>query len=167
MLTCFVSSDNKKGTLLILILTLSRLGPQTRGLITSLLLIEIGSTFDTSIGLSNQMISIASFASIMMALLMGLLSIRIKHRTLLLSGLVLLTVSALGCYVAPSFLFLLSFYALGGLATNMILPMVSTLVDQHVPKERRTNALSYLIAGNSILYLFGMPLVNARALRFS
>jgi DHA1 family inner membrane transport protein len=156
-----MSSDTeKKGTLLILSLTLSRLSPQTRGLITSLLLIEIGSTFGTSIGLTNQMISIASIASLVMALLMGLLSVRVKHRTLLVSGLILLTVSTIGCYVAPSFPFLLAVFALGGLATNMIIPMVSTLVDQHVPNDRRTNALSYLIAGNSILYLLGMPFVN-------
>lgn len=154
------SDIEKQGTLLILALTISRLSPQTSGLITSLLLIEIGSTFGTSIGLTNQMISIASIASLAMALLMGLLSIRIKHRILLLSGLVLLTISSIGCYAAPSFLFLGTFFALGGLATNMILPMVSTLVDQHVSSNRRTNALSYLIAGNSILYLFGIPFVN-------
>jgi predicted MFS family arabinose efflux permease len=57
-------------------------------------------------------------------------------------------------------MFLVTVLALGGLATNMIIPMVSTLVDQHVSNDRRTNALSYLIAGNSILYLVGMPFVN-------
>ena len=57
-------------------------------------------------------------------------------------------------------MFLVTIFALGGLATNMIIPMVTALVDQHVPSDRRTNALSYLIAGNAILYLIGMPFVN-------
>ena len=57
-------------------------------------------------------------------------------------------------------MFLVTIFALGGLATNMIIPMVTALVDQHVPNDRRTNALSYLIAGNAILYLIGMPFVN-------
>jgi predicted MFS family arabinose efflux permease len=51
-------------------------------------------------------------------------------------------------------------YALGGLGVSMIFPMVTALIGQHIPKEGRTNAIAFLMAGNSLLYLVGMPLVN-------
>jgi predicted MFS family arabinose efflux permease len=38
--------------------------------------------------------------------------------------------------------------------------MSTALIGKHIPREGRTNAISYLMAGNALLYLVGMPLVN-------
>jgi len=46
------------------------------------------------------------------------------------------------------------------MAQTMILPMSTALTGQHVPRDQRTNALGYLMAGNALLYLIGMPFVN-------
>jgi predicted MFS family arabinose efflux permease len=42
----------------------------------------------------------------------------------------------------------------------MVFPMASALIGHHIPIERRTNAISYLMAGTALLYLIGMPLIN-------
>ncbi|NYT16251.1 MAG: MFS transporter [Methanomassiliicoccales archaeon] len=125
-----------------------------------MLLIEIGQTFGTSVGMTNQMKSATSFLAIISGLTMGLLSVRFKHRTLLLTGLLLCIISTLGCYFAPTFIFLVVFFAIGGIAQTMILPMATALIGQHVPRDQRANALGYLMAGNALLYLIGMPYVN-------
>jgi predicted MFS family arabinose efflux permease len=141
-------------------LTISRLSPQARTLLTSLLLIEIGQTFGTSVGMTNQMKSVTSFLAIISGLTMGLLSVRFKHRTLLLTGLFLCIISTLGCFFAPTFIFLVVFFAIGGIAQTMILPMATALIGRHVPRDQRANALGYIMAGNALLYLIGMPYVN-------
>ncbi|MFW6109083.1 MAG: MFS transporter [archaeon] len=145
---------------IMLTLTLSRIAPQTRTIITSLLLIEIGTTFGTSIGVTNQMKSVNSLLAIASALAMGVLSVRIKQRTLLIAGLSLCIISCVGCFIAPSFTVLVVVFTLGGIGANMIFPMSSSLIGQHIPREGRTNAISYLMAGNALIYLVGMPLVN-------
>jgi predicted MFS family arabinose efflux permease len=92
-----------KRTGILLTLTLSRIAPKTRSLLTSLLLIEIGTTFGTPVGVTNQMTSVTSLLGIAMALLMGILSVRIKHRNLLLAGLSLCIISCIGCARADGF----------------------------------------------------------------
>jgi predicted MFS family arabinose efflux permease len=42
----------------------------------------------------------------------------------------------------------------------MIMPMCTSLIGQHIPRDERTNAISYLMTGNALLYLIGMPLCN-------
>ena len=71
------------GKLLLPALTISRIAPQARGLLTSLLLLEIGQTYGTSIGITNQIKTANSFLAIFSALAMGILSVKTpNHRTL-------------------------------------------------------------------------------------
>src|SRR4030042_2143398 len=120
-----------RNSLLLPALTLSRTSPQARALLTSLLLIEIGETFGTSVGVTNQINTVNSVMAIVAALIVGIISIRYSYRTLLITGLMLSIVSLLGCCYAPSFLTLLAVFSLGGFATNMIVPMTTALIGEH------------------------------------
>jgi len=84
-----------KRSLLLPALTMSRISPQARGLLTSFLLIEIGQTYGTSIGVTNQIKTLNSFVAIISALAMGVLSVRMKHKTLIVAGLALSVVTTL------------------------------------------------------------------------
>jgi len=141
-------------------LTISRVSTQARTLLTALLLIEIGQTYGTSVGVTNQIVTVNSAVAVVGALLMGVLSVRIKHRSLLITGLFLSAITTLGCYSAPSFAFLLMAYSLGGLASTMIIPMTTALMGEHVRFEKRSQALGWLMAGPAALYAVGYPLVN-------
>jgi predicted MFS family arabinose efflux permease len=123
-------------------------------------LIEIGQTYGLSVGMTNQIKTFNSFVAILAALAMGVLSVRIRHRTLLIAGLALSVFTTLGCYLAPSFPVLIVCYSLGGLAANMIFPMTTALLGEHVPLSERSKALGWMLAGPAAIYVVGYPIVN-------
>ena len=141
-------------------LTISRLSPGSRGLLTGLLLIEISQTFDTTIAVANQMNTANSLISIITAIMMGIISLKFNHRTLLISGLILSMISTVGCYYAPSFLTLAAIYSLGGLAASIIFPMTTALLGEYVQQENRSKVLGWMMAGGAALYTVGYPIVN-------
>ena len=149
-----------RSSLILPALTLSRTSPQARALLTSLLLIEIGETFGTSVGVTNQINMVNSVMAIIAALIVGIISIRYSYRTLLISGLILSIISIFGCCLAPSFLTLLLVFSIGGFATNMIAPMTTALIGEHIPQDRSTQAMGWLMAGPAAIYVIGYPIGN-------
>ena len=141
-------------------LVLSSFATQPPLIITGLLLIEIGLTFGYPVGVAGQIRTVSSVVSVIIALLMGVLSFRFRHRTLLLIGLLFLSLSALGCSISPNFPIMLLFSSLTGIGTAMITPMSSTIIGEHFPLEKRSTAVGWNQAGTSIAFLIGSPLVS-------
>jgi len=125
----------------------------------SLLLIDIGSTFGTSVGITGQMNTTYSISALIVALLTGILSTRFRHRSLLLCGMALMLVSSLGCYLAPDFLTLVASFSLSGVGYAMVNPMTFALVGSHLPVERRPNAVGGIVAGGALVYVIGAPII--------
>lgn len=128
--------------------------------ITGLLLIDIGNTFGVPVGVSGQIRTASFIIGIIVALLMGALSVRFRHKSLLMTGLIIYGVSALGCYFAPNFNVMLIAYSLSGLGFSMVVPMVITLVAEHLPQEKRAGAIGWTFAGASLANLFGTLIIN-------
>lgn len=128
-------------------------------LLASLLLIDIGNTFNTSVGVTGQINSTYSVAAVVLALLMGAFSVRFNHKSLLLTGLILINVSALGCYLSLNFPMMLASYTLSGFGWAMISPMAITLVGEHFTLEKRASAVGWIIAGGALVYFIGSPLI--------
>jgi predicted MFS family arabinose efflux permease len=141
-------------------LTMARISTESRLLLTSFLLIEIGQTYGTSIGVTNQINSINSLLSIISALSLGILSVRYDYKKILVSGLVIAILAAAGCCVAPSFLTLVALFSLGGIAGTLIVPITTALIGVHIPSEKRSQALGWLIGGPAIMVLLGVPIIN-------
>jgi predicted MFS family arabinose efflux permease len=150
-------SSNK---LLLLALVLSRAITQPPLALTGLLLIDISISFGQPIGVTGQIRTLSSALAIIFALLMSVLSIQYKHRTLLITGLLLYCISALSSSLAPSFFFLLLAYSLTGLGRAMVNPMVSTLVGDLLPLDERSKAIGWLFAGMSISYFISSPIIG-------
>ncbi len=155
-----VSEEENKGRLILPALTVSRTAPQAQRIVTSLLLLEIGSTYGTSIGVTNQINTFYSAAAVVAALLMGFLSVRYKHRYLLVLGISFSVVATLGSYVAPTFTFLLVLSSVLGFAANMVVPMTGSLIGEHFSADTRAKVMGWLIAGPAALYVIGYPIVN-------
>ena len=153
-------SENKRSKLLLPALTLARTSPQPRALLTSLLLIEIGNTYGTTIGVTNQINTVNSVVAIVAALLMGFLSVKYQNRSLLLFGVLLSIVSIIGCCLAPNFLSLLIIFSLGGFAANMITPMTTSLLGEYFPPNESSNVMGWLMAGPAAVYVIGYPVGN-------
>ena len=141
-------------------IVISRLATMPPGIIMTLLLIEIGLTFGLPVGVTGQIGTAGSIAAFLSALLMGLLSVRFKHRSLLMTGLLIFSLSLLGRGLAPNFILFLMFGVLGGLAGPMITPMTNTLVAKHLPLKKRTRVFGLLIATGSFSYLIGFILIR-------
>lgn len=133
-------------------------GPIT--VLSTLLLIDIGYTFNiTSVGIVGQVNTTYSIAAVIFALSMSVLSIRFKHKSLLLVGLLLMIISALGCFLALDFTMMAVFYSLSGAGYAMVSPMTVALVGEHFALEKRANAIGWIVAGGSLVYVIGAPLI--------
>ena len=148
------------GRLFLPSLALSRFATQPTYVVLSLLLIEIGTTFRLPVGVTGQLGTVRSMTGFVSSLIMGLLSVRYKHKSLLSTGLILLSVAMLGCYLSTSFTLLLAFYVMIGFGSAMIMPMTTSLVAKHLPLENRTGAIGLLIATVSISVLVGTPIIR-------
>jgi predicted MFS family arabinose efflux permease len=129
-------------------------------LIISLLLIEITHSFDIEVGVAGQLSTVASIVSAIMALVMGVLSVRYRHKTLLITGLVTLCISTLGCYLTPNFVLLLVVFSLTGISMAMVQPMSTALIGPLFSVKERPKVISYLIAGMASSYVIGSPIIN-------
>ncbi len=131
-----------------------------QAIISSLLLIEIGETFGYPVGVAGQVTTAASSVGIVFALIMGVLALRYRPRTLLLTGMGFFAASAIACYIAPNFPAMLVAYALSGVATSMTFPMLGTIIGETLPPEERPRALGLITAGQPISFIVGTPIVN-------
>ena len=141
-------------------IVLSRLATTTPSIIMTLLLIEIGLTFGLPVGVTGQLSTAGSIASFVSALIMGVLSVRYKHRSLLMIGLLIYSLSLLGRGLAPNFILFLLFSILGGLGGPMITPMTNTLVAKHLPLQKRTRVFGLLVAAASFSWVIGFIIIR-------
>lgn len=138
-------------------LVLSRGATQPPLAVTGLLMIDIGLTFGHPVGVIGQIQTLSSVIAIVFSLLMGILSVRFKHRSLLITGLTFYGVSALCCSLSPTFTALLLSYSLTGLGRAMVNPMAGALVGERLPYEQRSKAFGWIFAGMAISYLVTSP----------
>ena len=141
-------------------LVLAGFATQPPETILSLLLIEISESFNTPFGTMAQIRTTAALLTLITAITMGLLSIRIKHKTLLLSGLAFLIISGTGCSIANNYTTILIAYSLSGIGLAMVSPMAFALIGKHIPTEKRANATGYFIAGNASSFVVGGPVLS-------
>ena len=129
-------------------------------ILTGLLLIDIGVTFGLSVGVTGQIRTISSIVGVISALLLGALSVRFSHRSLLMIGLLSISISALSCSLAPNFNVILLSYSILGLAMAIVLPMSMSLVADHFPLKKRTSAIGWIIAGTALSGIIGAPIID-------
>ncbi len=149
-----------RARLVLSVLFLLRFISGTPSIIIGLLLIEIGQTFSTPIGMTGQIGTFYSILGIITAIVLGAVSVRFNHKSLLLTGFLTFLASAIGCGFAPSFLLMIIFYSLSGLSVSIIAPMTTTLVANYFPPDFRPNAIGWLIAGASSSYILGAQLIT-------
>ena len=149
-----------RGSLVLPSLVVTRFTLGTPSLLVSLLLIEIGATFGQSVGATGQISTVSSVAAFVGALTMGVLSMRYRHKHLLLAGTTLFAIAAVGCALSPLFSIMVAFYALGGLGASMAIPMTSTMVGELYPISERASVMGYLLASGALSYVIGAPVIT-------
>ncbi|NWG11216.1 MFS transporter [Candidatus Bathyarchaeota archaeon] len=141
-------------------LVVSNFAINTLGILTALFLLDMSQTFGVSRGVMGQTNTVSSVVSIVFALAMGILSIRFTHRSLIVTGMILYSLSTLGCYFAWDINSMLLFYSFNGLALAIFVPMTNTLIGDFMKPERRAFAIGWTIAAGSLAYFIGAPLMG-------
>jgi len=156
----FTEEKFSPGKLVLPALVFSGFAIQPPGILTGLLLIDIGVTFGCSVGVMGQIRTVSSIVAVAFALLMGILSVRFKHKTLLMIGLLSVSISALACWFTSDFNVMLVSYSISGLGMAMVAPMTYTLVADYFPLEKRAAAIGWIIAGMALSYFVGAPVIG-------
>lgn len=158
--TTLSEKSSTPGWLALPSLVIARFAAGPPYVLVGLLLIDIGTTFDYSVGIAGQLQTIGSLTTAIMALGMGALSVRFQHKSLLLVGLLVISISAIGCSIAWTFPMLLLIYALSGVGLAMITPMALAIVGTQFPLEKRTFAVGWVITGAALGPLLAAPLIG-------
>jgi predicted MFS family arabinose efflux permease len=162
---CLSVADKKHpvGGLFLPSLVVSYFATSPLGILTGLFLLRMAESFGVSKGVMGQINAVSSAVAVIFALLMGMLSVRFKHNVLLLAGLLSLSVSAIGCYVAWDFYSMFLLYSLSGIGIAMVSPMTIALVGEYLALEKRARAVGLVIAGGSLAYFVGAPIMGVMA----
>lgn len=148
------------GKLFLPALAVSNFATGPLGVLIGLLLIDIAVAFDVSVGVMGQVNTLSSVVAVFFSVLTGVLSVRFRHKSLLLIGLLCVSFSALGCFLATGYDFMLVAFSLSGVGTALVFPMVITLVGEHFHLGKRGNAIGWIIAAGSLSYLIGAPVTG-------
>jgi len=128
-------------------------------MLSGLLLIDIGETFNVTIGYAGQINTFSSIISIFFALLTSIFSVKYNHKALLQVGLIAYIVSAAGCYLAPSFGAMMASFSLTGIGFALTTTMAFTLSAELYPIDKRSAAIGLVFAGMSVSYILGSMVV--------
>jgi predicted MFS family arabinose efflux permease len=152
------NSQNKK--LILLSLILSNFAIVTPNILTGLLLVEISTSFNVSIGIAGQIRTVYHIIAVFSALLLGVFSVRYKHKSLLLIGLFFVLTSAVSCGFSNSYNSMLIFYSLSGLGNSLVFPLSFSMISEHFTLEERGSAIGYLIAGSTSSIIISSPVIS-------
>ena len=156
----FTEEKSSSGGFVLLSLITSAYATYPSVVLTSLLLLDIGLTFGCPLGVMTQIRTLSSIVAFVAALLMSVMSVRFTHKSLLLAGLLCLSVSALGSGSAVNLNTMFMFYAITGLGTAMVEPNISTLVAEYFPLEKRSKVIGWVWCGGSLSYIIGSYVIG-------
>lgn len=124
--------------------------------VVSLLLVDIALSFKVEVGVAGQVSTAAGIMSILFGLVMGALTVRFKHKSLLFTGILLFSLVAVAAFFSTSISMLIVVYAFVGVANALVMPMVSTIIGEFVSQDRRASAIGMTVGGMFLIYLIGM-----------
>lgn len=94
------------------------------------------------------------------ALVAGAFSVRLGRRSVLVASLLLMGATRAGFVWSPSYSVALTWQLLSGLCGGAFMGTVFAAVSDHVPAGMRGRALSWVITGQSLSLVLGVPLVT-------
>jgi len=154
------AGGHSSSRLILLSLFISSYAMYPSQLIITVLLVEIAGDFNLPLGISAQIRSISLAVALVTAFAVGALSTKYRKKNLLVAGLLVMTISAIGCGASMNFGMLLLFYILTGLGVTVVEPMATALVGEHFRSEERASALGWYGAAGGISHMVGSQVIG-------
>lgn len=134
--------------------------------ISGTFLLDVTETFFASreplyIAITSQLSTTSSIASAVFALLLAMMTVRFNHKKLLVLGTLCVPVGALGCYLAPNYVFLQIFFALEGIGSLIVTTMAIVLIADILPMNKRPQATGWIMSGPTIAAMIGAIVVSS------
>ncbi|MBC7542121.1 MAG: MFS transporter [Candidatus Sericytochromatia bacterium] len=114
--------------------------------------------FDVGPSASGAALSYYALAFALALLPFGPLADRFDKRRLLMIGLALFAFANLGCFLAPTFNWFLTFRTVTGIASAMLPPSLWGYVAEYFPFEKRGRAVGIIMSSFSLVPILGVPL---------
>jgi DHA1 family inner membrane transport protein len=132
----------------------------TVDLISRVFLLDVATTFFGSsdpafVAITSQLVTVSQGASVVFGLLLGILSVKYNHKNLLVLGVLCISVGALGCSLAPNFIFLQIFFAIEGIGTTVVGVMAIVLVGEMLALNKKPTAAAWIISGGYFANMVG------------
>jgi predicted MFS family arabinose efflux permease len=128
--------------------------------IVPLLRPEIARSFGISTSTTFQLSAFNAITAVVTGLTLSALSIKIKYKSLMLSGVLCIVVCSIGVFFAPTFLFAQVFYTFNGIGSVIVGAMSSTLVGELYPDDKKARILSLIFFVGYIAALVGNPIAG-------
>jgi MFS family permease len=157
--------DKPLGRRFVFSLALAFFGTSMLDVLSSLFLVDLAKTYFGStnlvyLAIVSQIVTISSIAAIVFGVLNGFLSVRVRHRTLLLFGALCIVIGALGCLWAPSLLFLQIFYPFDGIGTIVVGAMAFALIGESLPIEKRAISIGVVTSSGILSTAIGFAIAG-------
>jgi len=128
--------------------------------VSGVLLLDISDTFGLPLGVVAQIFTAASILGVISAIMLGMLTLRIRKKTLLIVGLITYTIFSVSCSLATTFTSMLVSFSLSGIGLAFVMPMSMSLVGEHLPMEKRASAIGWISSAIALPGLLIGPLIG-------
>lgn len=123
-------------------------------------LLDMARDLGTDLAAVGTLVSLLSVAWGIASLVAGAASDRVGRRPVLVAGLAVTGLSRLGLARARHYAAAVAWQLVGGLGGGSFMGTVFAAVSDHVPPERRGRALGWVVTGQSLALVFGVPAVT-------
>ena len=120
-------------------------------------LLDIAHDLDTDLTAAGNLVALQSISWGFASLLAGSASDRLGRRPLLVAGLGCLVISAVGVVTSSTYLWVALWRIFGGLGGGAYMGTVFATVSDHVPPGERGRALGWVVTGQSLALVLGVP----------
>ena len=146
--------------IIFIVFALSMSGPALSLLTREMATTFFGSATQATVGITTQLSTISNAVQVAAGVIMGVLAVRFRHKSLLMAGILLSIIANAGAYLAPTFLWMQVFFAIGGAAGLMVGVMAVTLFGDSLPLNRKAKAVSYLVTAFYLAVFVGSPIIS-------
>jgi DHA1 family inner membrane transport protein len=123
-------------------------------------LLEMARDLDTDLAAAGNLVALQSVAWGAASFFAGAASDRLGRRPLLVLGLFLLVISGIAVALAVDYLSVAAWRVLGGVGGGAYMGTVFATVSDHVPAQKRGRSLGWVVTGQSLSLVIGVPLMT-------